>query len=170
MNKILRSWHGLEGGISRVLEFLVTLAFALIVVLTVLLVILRYLFNSSIIFGNELMEFLFIYTTAFGAAVSLGKGNHIKIDYFKDRLNPPLKLIAEIAGQLIIGAINIIIAVLSLNWIAKVGHSASPVMRIPMWTVQICIPLGCVLVTLFALFNITKALEHYAHRKDGAAL
>ena len=75
-----------ERRISGILEGTITLFFAIILVLTVLLVILRYLFNSSIMGGNELMGYLFIYTTALGAAVAIGKGEHIQISFFVEHL------------------------------------------------------------------------------------
>ena len=65
--------------LSKFLEWVITLCFFIILMLTIILVVLRYGFNESIIGGNELMEYLFIYTTAIGAAVALRRREHIKI-------------------------------------------------------------------------------------------
>lgn len=145
---------GLKSFITRILEFIITAAFAVIILLTISLVILRYGFNSSIIIGNELMEYLFIYTTAFGAAVSLSRHDHIKIDFFILKLHGVIRMVIDILGQLMIAGINLVIMYLSFPWIHVVGSSESPVMRIPMSFIQIAIPIGCGLAALYALMNV----------------
>ena len=55
-------------GYSAAESVWVTLMFFGILSLTILLVVMRYGFNSSIMGANEAMEYLFIYTTALGAA------------------------------------------------------------------------------------------------------
>lgn len=158
----------IEDVFTRVLEYFVSTAFFIILTLTILLVILRYFFKSTILGGNELMEFLFIYTTAFGAAVSLGKREHIKIDFFLNKMRQPYRMITDSIGQLCVAAINIIIVYLSYHWIHVVGSVESSVMRIPMWTVEIGIPIGSVLVTLYSFLNIYKIIrEGMAEMKDG---
>lgn len=160
----------LEARIARVLESLITFFFAVILIFTILLVILRYVFNSSIIFGNELIEYLFVYTTSFGAAVSLSRGEHIKIDFFKDLLKQPFRMVLDVLGQLLIGAINVVILISSINWIRVVGNAESPVMRLPMWIIQICIPLGCGFVSLFALMNMIRIITSFSGERKGGDL
>ena len=40
------------------------------------------MFNQSITGANEIVTILFIYTTALGAAISIGRNEHIGIDFF----------------------------------------------------------------------------------------
>jgi TRAP-type C4-dicarboxylate transport system permease small subunit len=46
----------------------------------------------------------------------------------------------------------------SINWIQMVGSNESPVMRIPEWTFQISIPIGCGLVVFYCLVNIALTI------------
>lgn len=140
-----------EKRLDRVLETVVTLMFAGILSLTLILVVLRYAFNSSIVWGNEAMEYLFIYTTALGVAVSVGRGTHIRIAFFVDQLPHGLRRWVNTANYLLIAFINAVMITYSLPWIRSAGHFESPVMRIPNWTVQASIPLGCGLVILYCL-------------------
>lgn len=144
----------LERRISLFLESLVTVFFGIILLLTILLVILRYLFNTSIVGGNELMEFLFIYTTALGAAVSLGKRGHIKVTYFVDRLPEIPKAVVDTLSLSLVFLINAELLWLSFPWIAKVGSSASPVLRLPSWIAMISVPVGCSLALLYCAVDI----------------
>ena len=83
---------------TRVLEWFITLCFFVILMLTIVLVILRYGFNKAIIGGSELMEYLFIYTTSIGAAGALARREHIKITWFIDRLSPVFRKAVDAMG------------------------------------------------------------------------
>ena len=143
-----------EKRLDRMLETLVTLMFFSILSLTILLVIMRYGFNSSIIGGNEAMEYLFIYTTALGAAVSVGKGTHIRISVLVDQLKGLPRRCIDTAGYLLIAFINAVMIYYSLPWIRSAGYFESPVLRIPNWMVQVSVPLGCTLVILYCLNHV----------------
>ncbi len=145
-----------EYPLMKLLEKVISCFFVIIILLTITLVILRYMFNSSIMGGNELMGYLFIYTTSLGAAVSICKNDHIRISYFVDKLPAKGQGIVSVINYLLVAGINLVIAYLSISWIHQVGSFASPVMRIPMWIAEISIPLGCVFVVLFCLTGIIK--------------
>jgi TRAP-type C4-dicarboxylate transport system permease small subunit len=134
-----------------ILECIITLFFIIILMLTVVLVILRYGFNTAIIGGNEAMEYLFIYTTAIGAAVALGRREHIKITYFVDRLPLSMKRVVNLVDLILIGFINGVMIWYSIPWIKSVGSFESPVLRIPNRIVQASVPIGCSLVILCCL-------------------
>lgn len=136
------------------LEWLVTLFFFVILTLTIVLVILRYGFNEAIIGGNELVEYLFIYTTAVGAAAALGRRQHIKITWFIDKLSPVFRKVADALGFLLIALINAVMIYYSIPWIRTVGGFESPVLRLPNRLIQIIIPIGCGLVIFYCLYHI----------------
>jgi TRAP-type C4-dicarboxylate transport system permease small subunit len=144
--------------LSKVLEAAITIFFSVILALTIVLVILRYGFNEAIIGGNEVMEHLFIYTTAIGAAVALGRREHIKITWFIDKLSSRTRTIVDIVGFLLIAFINVVMIIYSIPWIRTVGGFESPVLRLPNRTIQLIIPIGCGLVILYCLYHILKAI------------
>lgn len=118
------------------------------------MVIMRYGFNSAITGGNEAMNYLFIYTTALGAAISIGNGSHIKITFLIDKFKARSRRFINIINYLLISFINVVMIWYSLPWIRSTGYFESPVMRIPNWTVQVIIPIGCFLVIFFCLNHI----------------
>ena len=144
--------------LTGILENLVAVFFLGIFVLNVTLVVLRYGFNSSIIGANEMMNYLFIYTTSLGAAVSLGKNTHIRISFFLDLIPPGLRRTVSFFNCCFIGAFNGFLLVCSINWIHSTGSFESPVMRIPQWIVQISIPIGCLLAALYCLNHMAVLL------------
>ena len=158
-----------EKVVTTVLEYIVSIAFFMIIMLTITLVFLRYFFGKTLLGGggNELMEFLFIYTTSLGAAVSIGKREHIKIDYFLNKLRQPYRMAVDSLGQLCVAAINIVITYLSVNWITKAGNFESPVLRLPMWTAEMIIPIGCILVSLYSFLNVYIIIREGIREMNG---
>ena len=147
-------FYRIEQFVTRLLELIITFLFFVILSITITLVVMRYGFNSAIIGGNEAINYLFIYTTALGVAVSIGKVEHIKISFFIDKLNQKHRRYINIFNYLLIGFINAVMIHFSLPWIKSAGYFESPVLRIPNWTVQISVPIGCSLVILYCLNHI----------------
>lgn len=140
--------------LARVLEGLVSACFLVLAILVVTLVVLRYVFNTTIIGGNEITGYLFIYTTALGAAVSLARGQHIRIGVFVDALPRRAGLLVDAVALLLILVLHAGLLWLSSDWIAAVGGFSFPVIQIPQGVVQAAIPIGCGAVVLFCLTRL----------------
>ena len=137
--------------LTQTLDWVIGSFFAAIILITIFQVILRYVFNSSIAGGNEALEVLFIYTTAIGAATAVKRRRHININYFVSLLPKSLQRFSDALVHLLVAGLNIMMIYYSAGWISKVGGNESPVMRVPEWTFQICIPIGCSLVIVYCL-------------------
>jgi TRAP-type transport system small permease protein len=138
--------------LTRALEALLGYLFLIITVATLVLVILRYFFSTTIVGGQEFIVFCFIYTTAIGAAVLLAKGGHISIEVCVAVLPPSARHWLRRMNYLLVALLNGVLVVLSVPWIQSVGQFPSPVLRIPQGIVLFSLPLGCGLVTLFAVW------------------
>jgi TRAP-type C4-dicarboxylate transport system permease small subunit len=159
--------YQLEQFLTRLLEVIITFFFFAILSITITLVIMRYGFNAAIIGGNEAMNYLFIYTTALGAAVSIGNNEHIKITFLVDKLKARSRKFFNIMNYLLIAFINGVMIWYSLPWIRSTGYFESPVLRIPNWIVQISIPIGCSLVILYCLNHIILEILNGRPSPDG---
>ena len=148
----------IENALTISLEGIVTFFFFVMVVLILLLVILRYVFTTTIIGGDEATQFLFIYTTAFGAAISLGKNQHIKISVFLERFPLKAQRIVTIFNCILIILLHGYLFFLSIKWISSVGYFESPVLQIPQGIVQVCIPISCIFIFLYGLRQIATEL------------
>lgn len=144
--------------ISFIIDLIMTSIFVVIVVLTITMTLLRYLFGTSLIGGSELLRYLFIYASCLGAGVLLGRDEHIGI-------NVVLNLMPKIIKEFILMLNNLIIAIshcyllyLSIFWIEKLGMNLSYFFRIPMKYIQIGLPISFILVIFFALNNIINIL------------
>ena len=149
----------IEHILALVLDGVITLLFGVILMLTIVQVFLRYGLNSSLLGANETMEVLFIYTTALGAAAALRRRQHININYVETHLPTPVRKVVDVLAHLLVAFLNGVMIYYSINWIGMVGSNESPVMRIPEWTFQVSIPIGCGLVIFYCLVNIALTIS-----------
>ncbi len=155
------------GNLAIVIESVFTFFFVAILIITILQVILRYLFNGSILGGHELLEVFFIYTTSLGAATAIKNKQHIRISFFVDLLPLTARWFVDILSYLCIISLNIVMIFYSVEWIAKVGDNESPVLRIQEWTFQLSIPIGCSLVILYCLLGLADTFMTYNNPDTG---
>ncbi len=154
MRWLLRS----ERLISRILEAVVTICLACIFLLVTSLVVLRYGFNTTIIGANEFVVILFIYTSGLGAAIIVGKKQHIAITYFIDKLPISLRKTVDVLSFLLIAFINGVMIIYSIQWISKTGHYLTAALRIPQLYAQVVIPIGCGAAILYCLYHVVIAI------------
>ena len=155
----MKRLYKIEDLVTRSLEGIVSFLFFVMVVLVLLLVVLRYVFATTIIGGNEATQFLFVYTTALGAAISVGKNSHIKISVIVDRLPARLLGAAHALKSVLVILLHAYLLYLSIQWISSVGYFESPVLQIPQGIVQVCIPISCGFIILYGLRQIASGFS-----------
>lgn len=148
----------IERVLTRILIIIIVLCFLCIIALIVTLVVLRYFFNATIIGANEFVVVLFIYTSAIGAAIVIGKKEHIAITYFIDKLPPGLRKIINVINYLLIALINSVMIWYSFRWIDITGSYLTAVLRIQQAYIQLIVPIGCSIAILYCLYHIAITL------------
>ena len=145
--------------LTRLLVGIIVLSFFCILCLIIILVILRYVFNSTIIGANEFVVILFIYTSALGAAVVIGKNEHIAITYFIDKLPFFLRKIVDIINFLLIAFLNGVMIWYSFHWIKITGGYLTAVLKIQQAYSQIVVPIGCGVAIFYCMYHIILTLK-----------
>jgi TRAP-type C4-dicarboxylate transport system permease small subunit len=148
-----------EQVLTVIIDGTISSFFAVILLLTILQVVLRYGFNASVLGAGESMEGLFIYTTAIGAATAVRRRQHISINALVSVLPILYQRAADVLAHLLVAFLNGVMIYYSVTWISKVGGNESPVMRIPEWTMQVSIPIGCGLVIFYCFVNIVLTIR-----------
>jgi len=152
-------WKGrAKEWLDRLLDGVISVSFFGMAVLIILLVILRYFFNSSIPGGNEALRFAFMYTTFLGAAVLLGRNEHIAIHLATKRLPDAVRRAVAALGNLAIVALHVYLMVLSFRWIAVSGGNMAEELKFPLRYIQMALPIGCGFAALYALNNTVDVL------------
>ena len=94
---------------------------------------------------------LFIYTTAIGAAVSIGKHEHIGIDVFVNIVPPRFYKTIRVLQIILLFSLHLILFIYCLEWVNKVGGYLMPATGLPRLVAIASVPLGCVLCILYCI-------------------
>jgi TRAP-type C4-dicarboxylate transport system permease small subunit len=148
-----------EKYLTRLLVGFISLCFFCIIAILITLVILRYGFNSTIVGANEFIVILFIYTSALGAAIVIGKKEHIAITYFFDRLPNSFRNAVYIFNLVSIALLNAVMIWYSIRWISITGDYLTAVLRIQQAYAQIIIPIGCGVAIFYCIYHVILTLN-----------
>ena len=107
--------------LTNYIEKILVSLLSLIFVITFILVLLRYVFNQSITGANEIVTIMFIYTTAFGSALSIGKEEHISINMVINKLSSDNLKKIRFIQYILIFSLHAALLLFCLDWINTAG-------------------------------------------------
>lgn len=148
----MKAWVlGLERVTERVSTWLAELAAVSALLLTAVVtysVIMRFVFNTSLNWTDELATYCLLWMVFFGLTYTLYAGSHIRIDFFTVMLSKRMQSLAEI----VIWSFGVVFAVLLVvscynavdNFIVRETHSTDG-MDIPLYLPALPMLLGSVL-------------------------
>ncbi len=130
---------------NRAVIFLMMAVMATLVFVNV---ITRYVFNFSIIWAEEVSQYLMIWIAYLGAGLALRQGRHVAIEMFQDRVRAPLgrALRAAIAGMILV--FLAVLAVLGFQFVAFAWVQETPVLNISLGIPYLAVPIGAMLFVL----------------------
>ena len=100
----------LRNTLNKVLNLLAGLSMTVMVVLTTYQVIVRYIFNSPSTWSEELVGYLFGWSTMLGATIVSGERGHMNIPVLVDRFNPTMRKAFHIFAEVIAFIIVLVIS------------------------------------------------------------
>jgi TRAP-type C4-dicarboxylate transport system permease small subunit len=128
--------------------------FVMLVLLTFTQVVLRYIFNSSLFWGDEVIFFLFTWLIFLSAAIGLVRGSHFSVDLVIQLFPERLEKCCRAFVQLSVGAILIFFCTVGLLFAAQAWPQESDILRLPMTWMYLALPIGAVLMLLVTARNI----------------
>ena len=153
-----------ERRLTRVLEAALAGGMLCMFGIIVILVMMRYLLQAGLVGANELATVLFVHLSAIGAAVAIGREEHIRLDLVHRKLGVRGKRFSEIASLMVVGGLNLVLAERSLAWIAVTGHTVMPATQAPRVLAQVAVPVGCALAAIYCCTRIAAKLREEPER------
>lgn len=127
-------------------------------ILVILSVFLRYCFNITYVWSEELITIMFISTSLLGCTIAVKQKEHIVVDFIYQVL-PPL---AAKALRIIISLCNIfmlgILIDAAINWVGAAGDSPSAGMRLPLYIFYSILPISFGGIILYEVMSIIDNL------------
>ena len=141
--------------LDRVLELLAGLSMAVMVLLTTYQVIVRYIFSAPSTWSEELVGYIFGWSTLFGATIVSGERGHMNIPILVDRMNPPLRKAFHILWEVVAFVFSAAILVFGGIQVSNLAmgqqtSSLGVAVGVFYWAMPIC----GVVILLYSVLNI----------------
>lgn len=145
--------------IEKVLDITVIAILAVMLGLTIMQVILRYVFNHPTIWSEELTLFLLVWFGFIVMALGVKDDTHIALEYFYDRRTPGGKLLLDCIRYITIFALSMLmvfygIQMIKLGWVNKM-----PATQLRRGYLYASALIGGVLMALFSILNLIKRIS-----------
>jgi TRAP-type C4-dicarboxylate transport system permease small subunit len=131
-------------------EALAAGAMALLCIITMANVLVRYFTNISFAFTEEISVWLMVVMTLVGAAGAFVKGHHISINFFVDRLAPAARRTVRLLGLLASTVMFGTLAVFGTRMAYEDFRYevTSPALGVPQWLYTVWLPVLSLLVVV----------------------
>ncbi len=105
----------------------------------------RYLLNTSIVWAEELSQFLMVWIVFLGAGLGFREGRHVAVEFFQDLL--PVQLRHRVRVGIFVGLVLFLLGllVLGLRYAHFAADQQTPVLNISYAIPYLCLPLGALL-------------------------
>ena len=145
----------LRNGLNKVLNLLAGLSMTVMVVLTAYQVIVRYIFNSPSTWSEELVGYLFGWSTMFGATIVSGERGHMNIPILVDRMNPTMRKAFHILWEVVAFIFSAAILVFGGFQVSQLamGQQTSS-LGVAVGTFYWVMPICGVVILLYSIMNI----------------
>ena len=141
--------------LNKALELLAGLSMAVMVILTTYQVIVRYIFNSPSTWSEELVGYLFGWSTMLGATIVSGERGHMNIPILVDRMNPGMRKAFHILWEVVAFLFSATILVFGGFQVSKLAmgqqtSSLGVAVGVFYWVMPVC----GVIILIYSVLNI----------------
>jgi tripartite ATP-independent transporter DctM subunit len=147
----------LDGWLGRLVEVPVALLTALEVLILLAGVISRYVFRNPFVWSDELASILFLWLAMLGAVVAFRRAEHMRMSTLVARAAPRWRAFFEAFAVALAVAFLALILHPAIEYAADEAAIVTPALEIPNIWRAAALPVGCVLMLLFALLRLGRA-------------
>ena len=145
--------------LDRSLEVLVMVVVAVLVLDVLWQVFARLVLRDPSTVTEELATFMLIWVALLGAAVALGRGAHLGIDYFVGKLPARTKVFTEVIVFLSVAAFSFLVMIVGgIDLVASMLElgQESPALRVKVGYVYLAVPISGFFLTLYAVIGLVE--------------
>ncbi|WP_304507784.1 TRAP transporter small permease [Anaerotignum sp.] len=149
--------------------FIIPLMFLMSIIIFIQ-VIMRYAFQNSLVWSEELSRYMFIWLIYFAVSYTARREKHIRIDAAINLYPKKFRPYIEILSEIIVLGFSIFIAVTAVTVYQKITWSGqiSPAMRIPMQYVYAAPLIGFILTAIRQLQCIVRRIKAIKNHEEVA--
>jgi TRAP-type transport system small permease protein len=142
---------------DKITDFILTCLLATMVCIVLLSVFFRYVLNDSLFWSDELVRYVFVWFTMIGAAVVLREREHIRIEYFVEKLPERTRRMIEAAVLAGVCLLQSAFAILGFLWVWSTRGTSTSALQ---WPLNIffyaAVPISSVIAWYYSLNRLRK--------------
>tara|TARA_B100001741_G_C16486554_1_gene567547 strand:- start:481 stop:993 length:513 start_codon:yes stop_codon:yes gene_type:complete len=138
---------------------IISVLFLLMIIITFIQVIFRYVLNSALPWAGEITIFFFIWVIFLGASITLHKGLHIGVDIITNQLREKNKKIIYIFTNILIIIFCLLIFFGSIPLVIDNFTQRSPALEIRLTYVYLSIPFSMIAMSWISLKKILREVK-----------
>ena len=150
--------------LDRSLETLVVIVMAVLVLDVLWQVFARLVLKNPSTVTEEIATFMLVWVALLGAAVAMGRGAHLGIDYFVGKLPARAKLATEVLVFFVVAVFSLLVMVVGgADLVAsnfELGQ-VSPALHVNMGYVYLAVPISGFFLTLYAVIGLVERLQRF---------
>lgn len=152
--------------VSKIIFFLITSTFIILILSCVLQVFTRFILNNSFSWTEELSRYSFIWANFLGGIFCTKKALHATVTVVTDYLNEKWKNIFGIFVNIIVILVSLIIIIYGLQVTYTVRGQLSPALRISMSYVYAAAPFSGIFVLYYSIMDLIEKVENIRKKEE----
>jgi len=137
--------------------------FAVTMVLVIMNVFTRYVFNFVIAWSEEVATSCFVYTVFIGAAWCLRTRQHVGVDLLVERLPGKVREVVHLLTDIVIFALNSYITYLSVLFMRSSKAKTMPILKISVNYLYAALLIGFGLMAIYSLIHCIEDIKQMAN-------
>lgn len=168
MNTLRSSFRAALRWTDRVTVVVAAALTCALVVLTIAVVVYRYVLDSPLSWAGEVQESMFIWLTFLGAAVAMARREHSGFTGAIDAVPRPVRIVVASVGSLIVVGFLGYCSWIGFGVLPQLAAQTTPTLGISVAFNYAAFPIGMLLILLHFLGNLSIDPVHPAsHPEDG---
>ena len=151
----------LDSVLTKVENVLAAGSLAAAALIAILAVLLRTFFNELLFWSEEAIIYLVIFSTFFGAVITLRHNEHVSVDvmtaFLHERGKRVMTFVASLLTLVYLGAVGFYAWVLIFE--PQSSLTTTPALQLPLWVVLLPLPIGFTLMFLRTLGVMTRLVR-----------
>ncbi|MCX5592664.1 TRAP transporter small permease [Alcaligenes endophyticus] len=137
--------------VNKFLEWVATVAVAVVMVLVLVQIFYRYVMNDPIGWTQEMSVFATMLVVMLGAAIAFRRNEHIAVTFFVDLFPRPIQLLLTVLANLVTMGFLGMLSYQSWLLSKRAMMQVSPTTGIPVGVVVLFVTIGCALSVLYLI-------------------
>ncbi len=160
----MKTFERLVARINRLFELIVIAAYVALVVDITAAVFFRYVLNDSLVWGEELARYIFVWLTFLGAGLGVGKNVHVGVDSLVKMLPLGSKKTVQLCVEVAVMVFLVALIVVGVQLATASAYMQTLLLHVSIAYVYLAVPVGG---SLMLINLMASAWRHFDELTNG---